>query len=91
MTQLDPLKLKGNIIDKENIVSTRIRVARNLAGFPLNPASHKDHLLEIERLMRKVFDTLKGDLAGTYYSLATMREEQGRKFVSCSHCQELCK
>lgn len=80
-TDLDPSKLVGDIEDKSMIKSTRIRVARNIYGFPLNPSSTKEQRLEIEELMRKVFDTLEGDLAGTYYSLATLKAEERQQLV----------
>jgi len=82
VTDLDPAKLTSEINDKDAIVSTRIRVARNLFGFPLNPSSTKEQRLEIEQLMQKVFDTLEGDLAGTYYSLETTSEEQKKQMVA---------
>ena len=82
VTDMDPSKLVGDIEDKSMIKSTRIRVARNLFGFPLNPSSTKEQRLEIEELMKKVFDTLEGDLAGKYYSLATMTEEERNQLVA---------
>jgi len=82
VTDMDPAKLQGDINQKEAIVSTRIRVARNLFGFPLNPSSTKEQRLEIEVMMQKVFDTLEGDLAGTYYSLATTSDEQKKELVA---------
>ena len=54
VTDLDPAKLVGDIEDKSMIKSTRIRVARNLFGFPLNPSSTKEQRLAIEQLMIKV-------------------------------------
>ena len=81
VTDLDPSKLVGDINDKSMIKTTRIRVARNLFGFPLNPSSTREQRLQIEELMRKVFATLTGDLAGTYYSLATLTEEEKQQLV----------
>lgn len=81
VTDLDPSKLVGDIDDKSMIKSTRIRVARNIFGFPLNPSSTKEQRLEIEDLMRKVFDTLQGDLAGTYHSLAKLKAEEKQQLV----------
>ena len=82
VTDLDPTKLVGDIEDKSNIKSTRIRTARNLFGFPLNPGGTKETRLEIESLMRKVFDTLEGDLQGTYYSLESLTDEERAKLVA---------
>ncbi|CAH1785814.1 unnamed protein product [Owenia fusiformis] len=82
VTDLDPAKLKGDIEKKSNIKSTRIRCARNLFGFPLNPGSTKEQRLQIEELMKKVCAGLTGDLAGTYYSIASMTEEQHKQLVA---------
>lgn len=81
VTDLDAGKLKGEFNKKDNIKSTRIRVARNLFGFPLNTSGTKETRLAIEDLMRKVFATLTGDLAGTYYSLATLTKEERKQLV----------
>ena len=54
VTDLDATKLVGDINDKSRIKSTRIRVARNLCGFPLNTSSTKEQRLAIENLMKKV-------------------------------------
>ena len=56
------------------IKSTRIRVARNLAGYPLGPGVKRDQRLQIERDVISACSQFKDDLAGTYYSLQTMSE-----------------
>ena len=81
VTDLDSSKLEGDINDKSMIKTTRIRVARNLFGFPLNPSSTEEQRKKIEDLMQKVFETLEGDLAGTYYSLATLKDEERQQLV----------
>ena len=68
-TDLDPGKLIGDIEDPSLIETTRVRLARNIHGFPLHPVS-RDHLVQIETLMMKVFGGLTGELAGTYHSLS---------------------
>ena len=82
VTDLDPSKLVGDIEDKSNIKSTRIRTARNLFGFPLNPGGTKETRLQIQELMKKVFNTLEGDLKGTYYSLESLTNEERAKLVA---------
>lgn len=57
------------------IRSTRIRVARNLKGYPLPPKVNAEQRLEIERKIVEALNTLEGDLAGTYYSLSSMDDE----------------
>ena len=71
ISDLEPAKVTGEIKHSELIESTRIRLARNLHGFPLSPIS-KDHLLKIEELMKTVFERLEGDFAGTYYTVETV-------------------
>ncbi|KAK3705667.1 hypothetical protein QZH41_000941 [Actinostola sp. cb2023] len=66
---------------KSKIISTRIRVARNIATFPLNPGGTKETRLEIADLMEKVFSGLEGDLAGTFYRHTTMTPEQQQQFI----------
>ncbi len=54
------------------IVSTRIRVGRNLEGFPLGPGVTKE---QRDDIMQKVVDacnTFEGDLKGTFYPLEGM-------------------
>ena len=77
-SDLDPSHLTGvGDLDPsgERIATTRIRVARNLANFPLTPGRSLEQRLEIEALYSAAFANLPADLAGTYYSLATMSPE----------------
>lgn len=54
------------------IKSTRIRVARNLAAYPLGSAISRKDRVEVERLITSALAELTGDLSGKYYSLASM-------------------
>ncbi len=56
----------------EFISSTRIRVARNLRGFPLPCKVNVEQRREIERRAVEALNSLDGELAGQYYSLTTM-------------------
>ena len=54
------------------IISTRIRVGRNLEGYPLGPGVSKE---QRDKIMQKVVtacNTFSGDLAGTFYPLEGM-------------------
>jgi len=51
------------------IISTRIRVGRNLANFPLGPGLTKNQRLYIEEHVAEALKSFEGDLKGTYYSL----------------------
>ena len=54
------------------ILSTRIRVGRNLADYPLGPGVTKQQRDEIESKVSGVLTGLTGELKGTYYALNTM-------------------
>jgi len=83
VTDLDVKKITTSLTEeaKKRIASTRIRVARNLAMFPLNPAGSKKTRIEIADLMKKAFDTLKGDLAGDFFLHAKMTPEEEKQLI----------
>jgi len=66
----------------EYIVSTRIRVGRNLAGLPLGPAISRQQRNEVERQVGGILNELKDDLAGTYYPLAGMTEADSTRLIA---------
>ena len=51
------------------VLSTRIRAARNIRGFPLPPGSTRNSAAAVEGILRRLFSGLEGDLKGTYYPL----------------------
>jgi protein-arginine kinase len=54
------------------IVSTRIRVARNLAEYPLGPGLTTAQRKEIEGKVVEALSKFGEDLAGNYYPLTGM-------------------
>ena len=54
------------------IVSTRIRVGRNLADFPLGPGISKEQRDKVESLVSGALQKMQGELAGKYYPLNKM-------------------
>ena len=58
--------------DAAMVNSTRIRVGRNLAGFPLGPGVSKAQRLEIMENVVKACNTFSDDLKGTFYPLEGM-------------------
>ena len=54
------------------IKSTRIRVGRNLDGFPLGPAVSNQDRADIESKVTQALSSFDGELKGKYYSLDTM-------------------
>ncbi len=71
--ELDP---KG-----EYILSTRIRVGRNLEGFPLGAIISKEQRNEVESLVVNALSRLEGDLAGVYYPLYDMSQEVQEQLI----------
>jgi creatine kinase/arginine kinase len=68
--------------DSAMVNSTRIRVGRNLAGYPLGPGVTKEQRLEI---MEKVVDAcskFEGDLAGKFYPLEGMSKEDQDQLIA---------
>ncbi len=60
--------------DSKMIISTRIRVGRNLADYPLGPGITNEQRKEIEKKVSESLTQFTGDLAGTYYPLNNMTE-----------------
>ena len=63
------------------IVSTRIRVGRNLEGFPLGPGITKAQRDEVMEKVVKACETFEGDLKGTFYPLATMKPAEQKQLI----------
>ena len=79
----DHAKRIGSFDDKnKRVISTRIRIARSLQGFPLNSRMTADDYVRLERKVRPVLESLTGDLAGEYRSLSEMTESEHEKLVS---------
>jgi protein-arginine kinase len=57
------------------IISTRIRVGRNLADFPLGPGLTREQRLKVEENVAEALKSFEGDLKGTYYSLGSLSED----------------
>jgi creatine kinase len=69
---MDASKLNAPPFDAEDakmIKSTRIRVGRNLDGFPLGPGITNEQRIAIEKNVSEAVKNFTGDLAGTYYPL----------------------
>ncbi|XP_017877076.1 arginine kinase-like isoform X2 [Ceratina calcarata] len=67
--------------DGEFVISTRIRCARSVNGYPLNPTMTETHYKELERKVQEALDGLDEDLKGTYYSLVAMDKETQQQLI----------
>merc|ERR1712070_717401 len=68
--------------DAAMVASTRIRVGRNLAGYPLGPGVTKEQRLEIMSKVVEACNKFDGDLAGTFYPLEGMSEDVRQQLVA---------
>ena len=62
-------------LEASMILSTRIRVGRNLADYPLGPGISKEQRNEVEEKVSGVLSKFTGELGGKYYSLKSMSKE----------------
>ncbi len=76
-SNLNPDDLNAPNPDPEGkyILSTRIRVGRNVDRLPLGPAVSKEQRDAIEKSIVEGLSTLKGELTGSYYPLLGMSKE----------------
>lgn len=63
------------------ILSTRIRVARNMDGYPLGSGVSKEQRQEIAQHVINACGKFEGDLEGKYYSLDTMTTEEQNQLI----------
>jgi len=76
-SNLNPNDLHAPNPDPEGkyIVSTRIRVGRNMDNMPLGPAISKSQRDQVESSVVEGLNTLKDELEGNYYPLLGMSKE----------------
>ncbi len=65
----------------DRILSTRVRVGRNLKGVPFPPAVSREERQTVENIVVSSCDRLEGDLAGNYHPLTGMDEKVRRELV----------
>lgn len=63
------------------ILSTRIRVGRNLADYPLGPGITKQQRDEVENKVSTVLSKLTGELEGKYYALRSMTDDERKQLI----------
>ena len=67
--------------DAAMVNSTRIRVGRNLAGYPLGPGVSKEQRLEIMKKVVEACEKFTDDLKGTFYPLEGMDEKVQKQLI----------
>jgi creatine kinase/arginine kinase len=76
---MDYTKLKCPPFPKDEadmIMSTRIRVGRNLADFPLGPGITDEQRNKVEETVSSALSKMTGELEGTYYALKSMSDKE---------------
>nr|CAG30842.1 arginine kinase [Suberites domuncula] len=83
VTDMDVKKITEDLAPstKSKIISTRIRVARNLSFFPLNPGGSRATREKIAEHMDKVFAKLPDDLKGDFFRHTTMSDQQRQQLI----------
>lgn len=71
-----------NAAAQVRIISTRVRVGRNLSGFPLGPGISNSERLEVESLIKTALQQLPDNIQGNYLSLNGMDETLRRDLVA---------
>lgn len=83
--RMDPNRITVDLCDsaKDKIASTRIRLARNLSMFPLNPGGSRESREEVVGLMAKVYAQIPADsdLAGELFLHTTMPDEKRQELI----------
>ncbi len=85
MSDMDAGKLECPPLPEDEaamIVSTRIRVGRNLDGYPLGPGVSKEQRDEIMQKVVDACNTFEGDLKGTFYSLEGMEKATQEQLIA---------
>jgi arginine kinase len=69
--------------DEDKMInSTRIRVARNLADYPLGTSITAEQRKQVEAKVTKALATFDGELKGKYYSLASMTDSERDSLIA---------
>ncbi|KAG7476920.1 hypothetical protein MATL_G00087890 [Megalops atlanticus] len=80
-TDLDSSKITSGFFDERYVLSSRVRTGRSIRGLSLPPACSRSERREVERVAVQALSGLKGDLAGRYYSLSDMTEQEQQQLI----------
>ncbi len=80
-SRLDSASIPEFAPNHERLLSTRIRIARNVEGVAFPPAISATAQLKLEQRIVSVLENLKGEFAGSYYPLTDMTEELQARLI----------
>lgn len=66
------------------MLSSRVRTGRSIRGLSLPPACSRAERREVENVAIAALEGLKGDLAGRYYKLSEMTEQDQQRLIDVS-------
>lgn len=70
--------------DERYVLSSRVRTGRSIRGLSLPPACSRAERREVENVAITALEGLKGDLAGRYYKLSEMTEQDQQRLIDVS-------
>lgn len=70
--------------DERYVLSSRVRTGRSIRGLSLPPACSRAERREVENVAITALEGLKGDLAGRYYKLSDMTEQDQQRLIDVS-------
>jgi creatine kinase len=79
---LEDLSTQNLDPEGKHVVSTRIRVGRNFAKYAFPSAISSEDRANLEKEVVNALESLTGELAGKYYSLGGMTEEERAQMVA---------
>lgn len=68
------------------MLSSRVRTGRSIRGLSLPPACTRAERREVEKVAVDALSGLTGDLAGRYYRLSEMTENEQQQLIDVSQC-----
>uniref|UniRef100_A0A8D1V336 Creatine kinase S-type, mitochondrial n=1 Tax=Sus scrofa TaxID=9823 RepID=A0A8D1V336_PIG len=80
-TDLDASKITQGQFDERYVLSSRVRTGRSIRGLSLPPACTRAERREVENVAITALEGLKGDLAGRYYKLSEMTEQDQQRLI----------
>ncbi|KAL2300898.1 hypothetical protein Nmel_013792 [Mimus melanotis] len=80
-TDLDATKIKFGQFDERYVLSSRVRTGRSIRGLSLPPACTRAERREVEKVTVDALSGLTGDLAGRYYRLSEMTEQEQQQLI----------
>lgn len=69
------------MFDEKYVLSSRVRTGRSIRGLSLPPANTRAERREVERVVINALSGLQGNLAGKYYSLTEMTDEEQQQLI----------